>query len=282
MEYKFLSELLSTGTGAQGTLLIPRKIYPTLIDESQKFLLPRELAAMYFGPAEVPGSSLEINRMVENSMDIRRVAEGAEFPLDQPEYNNLNVAPVKYGVAVRITRELMEDSMHALLQHAVMIAGRRLAENENSLIVTALDAGANTITGGAALTLANINRAIQYLDNDDKAATDFAVGTEALNDLRNIDTFVEMQKAGNTDFLQRGFLGTIYGMNVHRVSTNAGMTATTSYVFDRQYAYVIVEKRPITVEYFDLPTFDMEGAVISQRITAAALRTVAIAIITTT
>lgn len=279
-EFRFLTELLSTGTGTEGTLLIPRKIYPTLIEESDKALIPRELAAMYFGPADVPGSSLEINRVVEDSLDVRRVSEGAEVPLDQLEYNNLNVRPAKYGVAIRITREMLEDANFNLLQHNVGYAGRRFAENENSLTITALNDAANTVSGGTAVTIANITRAMQYLDDADKTPTDFIVGMEVLNDLRNIDTFVEYEKVGNTEMLQRGFLGNIYGMNVLKVSTNAGATATSAYVLDRKFAYVIAEKRPLTVENFDLPTFDMSGAVITQRIAVAALRTNAIARIT--
>lgn len=281
MEYKYLKEYLSTGTGTEGSLLIPRKILPTLIEESTKMLIPRELAAIYIGPGEIPNSSIDINRVVENKMDVRAVAEGAEVPLDQTEYNNLNVKPKKYGVAIRITREMLEDANFNLLQHNIMIAGRRFAENENSLVITALDAAANTVSGGAAITIANITRSIQYLEDADKTPTDFVVGFEVLNDLRNIDTFVEFQKVGNTEMLQRGFLGTIYGLNVIRVSTNAGMTTTSSYVLDRDYAYVIVEKRPITVENFDLVTFDMTGAVITQRIDVQPLRTNAIAKITT-
>ena len=282
MEYKFLNEYLSTGTGTEGTLLIPRKILPTLIEESTKFLIPRELAARYYGPGDIPGSSIEINRQVEDTMDVRLIAEGAEIPLDQVEYNNLNVRPRKYGVAIRITKEMMEDSQFNLLQDNIMIAGKRFAENENSLVITnALEAGANTVSGGAAITIANITRAIQYLRDADKRPTDFIIGIEVLNDLQNIDTFVEFQKVGNTEMLNRGFIGTIYGMAVTLVSTNAGMTATSSYVIDRDYAYVIAEKRPITVENFELPTFDMRGAAITQRIWVEPLRTNAIARITT-
>jgi len=282
-EFKYLKELLHTGLGTEGQLLIPRKILPMLIEESEKFLIPRELAAMYIGPAQIPGSSIDINREAENFMIVRLVAEGAEVPLDQTEYNNLNVRPRKYGVAIRITREMLEDANFNLLEHNIRVAGRRFAENETSLIVTnALDAAANTITGGAAITIANITRMIQYLEDADKTATDYIVGFEVLNDLRNIDTFVEFQKVGNTEMLQRGFLGTIYGMNVVKVSTNTDMVATTSYVIDRNYGYVIVEKRPITIENFDLPTFDMSGAVLTQRIDVQPLRTNAIARTTTT
>jgi len=281
MEHKYLSEYLSTGTGTEGSLLIPRKIYPTLIEESMKMLIPRELAAIYIGPSGIPGSSVEINREVENKMNVRLVAEGAEVPLDQTEYDNLNVRPRKYGVAIRITREMLEDANFNLLQHNIRVAGRRFAENENSLVISnALEAAANTVSGGAAVTIANITRAIQYLEDADKVATDYIVGFEVLNDLRNIDTFVEANKVGNTEMLQRGFLGTIYGLNVVRVSTNAGMTTTSSYVIDRQYAYVIVEKRPLSIENFELPTFDMSGAVLTHRIDVQPLRTNAIARIT--
>lgn len=282
MEYKYIKELLSTGTGTQGTLLIPRRILPTLVDEAQKMLIPRELAAMYIGPDQILGSSIEINRLIEYKQKVRLVAEGAEVPLDQTEYNNLNVLPRKYGVAIRITRELLEDSMFNLLENNIKIAGRRFAEKENELVIGALDLAANTVSGGAAITIANITRAIQYLEDADKVATDFIVGFEVLNDLRNIDTFVEYQKTGNTEMLQRGFTGTLYGMSVVRVSTNAGMTTTSSYVIDRSKAYVIVEKRPITVENVELPNFDMSGAVITQRIDVQPLRTNAISKITTT
>ena len=281
MEYKYIQELLATGTGTEGSLLVPRKIYPTLIDESMKMLIPRELAALYVGPDQIPGSSIDINRLVENKLDVRLVAEGAEVPLDQTEYNNLNVRPRKYGVAIRITREMLEDANFNLLEQNIRLAGRRFAENENTLVIGALDLAANTVSGGAAITIANITRAIQYLEDADKKATDFIIGFEVLNDLRNIDTFVEFQKVGNTEMMSRGFQGTIYGMTVMAVSTNAGMTTTTSYVIDRQYAYVIAEKRPLSVEQIELPTYDMSGAVLTQRIDVQPLRTNAIARITT-
>lgn len=281
VEYRYLKELLDTGKGTEGSLLIPKKIYPTLIDESLKMLIPRELAALYLGPAQIPGSSVDINKVQEYKMKVRLVAEGAEVPLDQTEYQNTNIKPKKYGVAIRITREMLEDANWNLLEQNLKIAGRRFAENENTLVISALDQAANTVAGGAAITIANITRAMQYLEDADKVATDFIVGFEVLNDLRNIDTFVEYQKVGNTEMLQRGFTGTIYGMNVVRVSTNAGMTATTSYVLDRDFGYMIAEKRPITVEDFELPTYDMSGAVLTQRIDVQPLRTSAIAKITT-
>ena len=215
-------------------------------------------------------------------MDVRVVAEGAEIPLDQTEYTSTNLKPVKYGVALRITKEMLEDGKWNLLQHNIGIAGKRFAENENNLVITALDSAGNTVTGGAAITIANITRAMQYLEDGDYTPTTFLVGNEVLNDLRNIDTFVEANRVGNTEMLSRGFLGTIYGMSVLRTSTNAGMTTTSAYVFDRDHAYMIAEKRPLTVENFELQAYDMSASALTQRITVASLRTSATAKITTT
>lgn len=285
VEYKAVNELLQTGLGTEGQLLIPRKIHDTLIEEVDKNLIPRSECAIYFGPGDIPGSSVDVDLVTPNNMDVRIVAEGAEIPIDQSAYESFNLKPVKYGVALRITREMLEDSKWNLLTHNVTVAGKRFAEKETELILSdALESGTNTVTGGAAITIANITRAMQYLDDADYTPTTLFVGMEVLNDLRNIDTFVEADKIGNTEMLQRGFLGTVYGLNVIKFSTNAAPSSTYSkyaYVTDKMHAYVIAEKRPVTVENFELPVYDMSAASITQRIKVRYLRANAIAQITT-
>ena len=282
---KYVKELLQTDLGTEGQLLIPRKIHDTLIDEVDKNLIPRSEAALYFGPGDIPGSSIDVDLVTPNTMSIRVVGEGAESPIDEPAYTSFNMKPIKYGVAIRITSEMMEDSKWNLLQHSVRTAGKRFAENETSLIISdALDNATNTVAGGAAITIANITRGMQYLDDADYTPTTLFVGMEVLNDLRNIDTFVEANKVGNTDMLQRGFLGTIYGLNVVKFSTNAAPSSTYSkyaYITDKMHAYVMAEKRTVTIRNFDLPVNDMSAANITQRIKVRYLRADAIAKITT-
>ena len=282
---KAVQELLQTGIGTEGQLLIPRKIHDTLVEEVDKNLIPRSEAAMYFGPGEIPGSSIDVDTVNSNTADVRIVAEGAEVPIDQSAYSSFNIKPVKYGVSLRITREMLEDSKWNLMAHTLKVFGKRFAENETKLILQdALDNGTNTVTGGAAITIANITRAMQYLDDEDYTPTTLFVGMEVLNDLRNIDTFVEANKVGNTEMLDRGFLGTIYGLNVIKFSTNAAPSSTYSkyaYVTDKMWAYVIAEKRPVTVENFELPAYDMSAAAATQRIKVRQLRANAIAQITT-
>lgn len=282
---KYVQELLQTALGTEGQLLIPRKIYDTLIEEVDKVLIPRSEAALYFGPGDIPGSSIDVDKVIPNKMDVRVVGEGAQVPIDKTQYESQNLKPVKYGVSIRITKEMMEDAKWNLLAHNVKIAGKRMAENETALILlNGLGGYTNSVTGGAAITIANITRAMQYLDDEDYTPTTLFVGMEVLNDLRNIDTFVEANKVGNTDMLQKGFLGNIFGLNVLKFSTNAAPSTAYSkyaYVTDRDHAYMIAEKRPVTVENFDLPVYEMSAANITQRIVVDDLRSKATCKITT-
>lgn len=284
MEAKnYIKSFLQTGIGTEGQLLIPRKIFDTIIGEVEKALIPRSEAAIVVGPEGIPGSSLDVDLDTVNTMDVREVGEGAEVPMDNSEYTSFNIKPAKYGVHIRITEELMEDSKWDLLQRQIATAGKRFAENENSLIVSdALDQASNTVAGGAQILISNITRGMQHLDDADYKPTTLFVGNEVLNDLRNIDTFVEANKIGNTEMLTRGFLGNIYGMNVIKVSTNAGYTTTSAYITDKTEAYMIVEKRPLSMKMNDVPSHDMRGVVLTQRLKVRQLRADAIAKITTT
>ena len=278
-EYTHIQEL-NRGAGTQGTLLIPRKIYDTLIPEYEKMLLGRDVCGLVLGPEQVPGRSADINLESVNAMNVRIIAEGAEIVRQEPLYTSLNVEPLKYGARVDITREMMEDSQFPLLQRAVELIGKRFAENETSLMITQLNDGANTVAGGAAVTVANLTRAMQYLEADDATPTHWIVGVEVANDLRNIDSFFEAEKSGGNNAVQNNFMGTIYGLPILRVSSNAGMTSTTAYCIDKRYALVCVEKRPITAEAYTLEIQDIQGVALTQRIAFDNLRTTAIAIIT--
>lgn len=275
-ELNYIKELLNTGKGTEGSLLIPKQIHATLISEVDKNLIDRELAAVYVGPSQIKGSSYDFNLEVPNTGSVRLTAEGAGYFMDEADYTSVNVRPLKYGVVLRITKELMEDSNFSIMQNQLATFGRRMAENENSLIIAALDGAANTVAGGASVTPLDITSVQTYLEDADFEMTDLLVGNEVLRDIRNIDTFTEADKAGDNEILKTGFKGVLYGARVHRVSTNAGMTTTSAYGLDRRQAYAIVEKRTFTTEGFDVPTHDMSAAALSQRIAVALLRSTAV------
>lgn len=277
-----IKEYLSTATGTEGSLLIVKTIHNELIAEADKRLIPRSEAAIVVTPDMVPGSSYDFDLETPNTMSVRLVPEGSEIVLDATDYTSFNVKPKKYGVAVKITREMMEDSKFPLMARNGRLAGKRFAENETSLIINnALENASQTVTGGSAATIANLNRANYHLKEADYEATTVFVGNEFEEDLRNIDTFIEADKSGS-DALRTGKIGVILGMTVYNVSTTAGMNAKYAYVIDREHAYVIVEKRGITAEGFKEELLDMEGMAVTQRIGVRHLRSEAIVKITTT
>lgn len=284
MAFNKIKEYINTDVGAAGTLLIPQLIMPMLVEEVDKNLLDRNLAKWVLGPGQLAnqGGTFIVNLETPDSSRIREVGEGAEVPLDSLEYSTVTYTFTKYGMAVRITREMMEDSQFELLQANIRSAGKRLAENETRLVLEALEGANTTVTGGAAITISDITTAMLNVEAQDYTPTDFIVGTAVLNDLRNIDTFAEADKWGDSSAAARtGRVGMVYGLPVHLFSNQVG-TNTTSYVIDRNEAYGIAIKRDITVENVTLPTFDMEGAVITQRIDVQLLRSTAVGRITTT
>ena len=282
---KFIKQWLGTGDGTAGTLLIPKLIMPELVKEQEKSLIPRNLAKQVWGPTQIQGSSFTVNLETADTMDVRQVAEGAEVPLDAQEYSTVTFTPKKYGVAIRITRELMEDAQFPILQSQIATAGKRFAEKENELILTALDGAGTTVSGGAAITLANITEAMEGLESSSYNPTDMIIGREILQDLRNIDVFVEANKAGGTEMMTTGFKGTIYGLNVvvfdDKASPTPGTYKKYAYIIDRSQAYGLAIKRDLRMETFDMPSFDMQGAVLTWRFDVQLLRDAAVARITT-
>jgi len=278
-----LNEYISRADGTAGQSLIPQLILPRVVEEVEKNLIPREMAAFVIGPSEFKGSTMYMDLETPNTLDVRQVSEGAEVPLDNISFDSVSFTPVKYGVAIRITREMMEDSQVELLKRNIATAGKRFADNETNLILAQLDNANATTAGGAAVTIANIAESIYDVRSNDYNPTDYLLGEEQYSDLMNIDTFVEADKAGNTTLMGTGRVGTIFGLNVTSFSANAGANAvaTSGYIFDRRQAYAIAIARDVTMESLTLPTYDMEGAVLTQRIDVQYLRTKSISKITT-
>jgi hypothetical protein len=108
-------------------------------------------------------------------------------------------------------------------------------------------------------------------------ATDMIVGVEVANDLRNIDELNSKDYGDNA--ISKKLVGRLWGMNV-LVSNN--VTATYAYVIDRNHAFVIVEKRPVTIERYMDAARDSGFAVVTQRVAAQYLRPGAVARIVTT
>jgi len=280
----FASATASTGTASH---LIPRTLLPEVMNAVRKKLVLRGLAARVFGPSSIPGRTLVLPLQSEfttnNSLPVNRAAEGAEIPLVQSEWTSLTLTPVKYGARIGVSREMLEDGIVDLLSYHAELAGYEFADNEESLIVSALNTASNTAgndvaNGNATLPVSDITEAMQNLEAANYKPSHMLIGAEVANDLRNIDTFVEADKSGVNN-PSKSLIGRIFGMDVI-MTTN--VTATLAYIIDAGQAFVIAEKRPLTVERYADWSRDSEFVVVTQRVAVSALRNGACSEITTT
>jgi len=282
------ADFASTTAGSStASYLIPRTLYPSVMNAVRKNLILRGLAAMIFGPASIPGRTLVIPRQkafdTYNNLQVNRVGEGGEIPITQTEFDSLTLTPVKYGARIGVTKEMQEDGIIELLGYHAELAGYEFADNEESLIVSQLDsadsaASHSIANSNANLPVSDITAAMQKLEEDNHSPTHMICGVEVVNDIRNIDTFVEADKAGVTDPSQR-LIGRIFGMKV-LVSNN--VSAKLAYVIDANHAFVIAEKRPLTIERYSDYARDTGFVVVTQRIAVSYLRANAVSEITTT
>jgi len=274
----------STAGSSTGSYLIPRSLFNNVIDAVRKKLVLRGLAAMIFGPAQIPGSTLVLPLQADNSnlMYVNRVGQGAEFPLTQTEFTSLTLTPVKYGARIGVTKEMQEDGIADLASYHAELAGYEFADNEESLIVSQLDAASTASSqdvsnANATLPISDITAAMQLLEANNYTPTDMICGVEIANDLRNIDTFVEADKSGVNNPTKK-LIGVVYGMNV-LVSNN--VSAKLAYVIDKAHGFVIAEKRPLTIERYSDFARDSGFVVASQRVAVSYLRSKAVSEITT-
>jgi hypothetical protein len=262
--------------------MIPSQIYGTVIEAVRDKLIGTQLLALRIGSDGIPGSSIDVVTQDVNSMTVSTLAEGQEVPISLEAVSTFNMAPVKYGLRPLITKEMVEDNKWDIIQRNLTEAGYAMARKLDSLILAQIEAGdssaSHTVTGGAAITLANIVTGIYNLEYDGYMATDLIVSSAVAQDIRQINTFVEADKAGVTN-PSKSLIGVIYGMRVWQTNM---VTANYAYIIDKDHALVLAEKRPITVEQYNDVTRDLSGVVLTARWKARYLRANACCVITTT
>ena len=275
-----LQELLTTGAESE---LIESEIYGTLIQSVRENLVGTQVLAIRSGPNMIPGSSLDVTLDTKDAMTVEEMGEGTEFRKSEGAAETFNLNPVKYGMDIQITKEMMEDAKFSMVDWQLGEAGYQMAKKLDSLLMAQIAAGSTAashdVTGSTAITLANISTGIKNLRVDGYSANYLIVSAAVEDDLHNIDTFHEADKVGNRETFETGLVGRIMGLTV-LVSNQ--VTANYAYVIDSRHALILAEKRPITIEKYKQENRDLVGIAVSARWKARYLRANACCTITTT
>jgi len=283
-----IKELLTRDAGTEGSLLIQKKIYDTLISPPLRKRIGRNKAAFIVGPSSIPGSSVDVDLTTAQTMKVNKIAEGGAVPIKVVDHTSINIRPHKYGCRPLVTKEMQEDGKWDLILYNIGQAGLEMGYNEDKIIIqNALDSASsdNAVSTGGALGYQDMGTVKKSLRENDFEPDTFFVGPKVLNDMENIDSYMEANKIGDSGNMKNGLAGRLRGMNVHLFSPNVAPSSTytnIAYAIDSANAFFLAEKRPITIEKYDDVTHDLSGVVVTQRFAASYLRPLAMAKITTT
>jgi len=216
------------------------------------------------------------------------VAEGADIPINVGAFTSVTLTPEKSGVAVPISKEMVEDAAWDVIEFQLAEAGRAMAEVETAKIISTMiaDAG-NTAAAATSGTLAydDIVGILGLIQTDNFLQDYIQTGrgylvvhpdqyADLLKDAKIRDTHVF---GGTVAVAPTGRIETILGLNV-RVTTK--ITSGTALIVDAEHAGALFIRRDITVENYDDPVKDLAGAVLTARWKYATMQANAIGTIT--
>lgn len=274
---KTLQELADEGffTTTAEPELIKEQLFATIKDASQKNAIGRQLVEV------VPlrnGSSLNFELADKDSMIVGRVGETAEIPLTRETYTEIIVTPRKYGGVVKISKEMIEDSNFELIERNLRQAGREMANTETQKVFDAFNDttlgfpknGDHDITSaGTEFGIIDITNGMQQIEEQDYIPNVMALNPKQVNEIRQIDTFVEADKVGNRNTFEKGFVGKIFSLDS---VVSSIQSADVVHILDQTEAGVMVIRRPLTVERWNDPLRDLVAAGFTQRFETVVLR----------
>lgn len=277
MAMKTLQQLADEGlfTKTAEQKLIKQQLFDMIKDSAQKNAIGRQVVQV------IPlrqGSSLDFDLADASSMKVRKMSEAGEAPLTRETYSKITVTPVKYGGNVKITTEMIEDSNFELIERNLRQMGREMGNKETEIILDSFHSNFTAVpSAGTELGIVDITAAMTQIETADYSPNAMVLHPTQVNELRNIDTFVEADKVGDRRTFENGFVGRIFALD-SVISTI--QTSNTVDVLDTNEAGALVIRRPLTVERWNDPLRDLVNATVTQRMAAVTFRATAGATIT--
>jgi hypothetical protein len=287
--HKLLEYATASGTTGIGgaAYLIPDKIYDRLYTAAKVY----DIAPAASNIVSCPGSSLKLDIEKDGQFAARYLAGGAQFPDESMEITQVTATPKLFGVKMRISNELIEDSQFPLFETHIRRAGEEMGKFSTHMFLADLitcgdgDGTQNAAnTGTASLTYWDDLANGYTLNLADGFKSDVAiVGAGALRGLLKDNTGTSYSDSVHTKLsLNPPVVGDDpmlfgvdpLGMKVY-VVPEAGTAAATgglylsskwhSFVLNKDNAMLTVRKRWLRIENYSDPVRDLVGATVTAR-----------------
>lgn len=157
---------MNIGTAADGGYTVPVGHYQGIIARLDESALYGPLGVM-----RIPGQGTTVNVPIDDEADGEFIStnEAAEFDLDAPALNRVQMTLVKYTKRVLMSYELLQDEDSRLQAFLDDFVGRGMAKTMNSLLLTeALSGGtaALTLDAAAAIGVAEVPELMYKLSSE--------------------------------------------------------------------------------------------------------------------
>lgn len=272
----------SADSGAED--LIKAQLYNVVREASIERRIGRQLVGVINQKA---GKTFDMILADKDSMEFRKVAEMAQIPVDTEAYTKVSITPIKYGNTIMVSTELQEDANWDVVKRNLRQAGREAGVKEDVIIFSEFDDSSTGIasdsnqtfnSAGTELSIADIVGLMRRIEIQDYEPNALALHPTQIEELRQIDTFVEADKVGSRITFEQGFVGRIFGMDTVRsknVWAESGVYQSTNqdvYCVDTNECAVLIVRRPLTLKTFDVPDRDALAVALTYRQEARTLR----------
>lgn len=185
------------------------------------------------------------------------IPEGAEFPMDEEEWEKIPINFQKYGFSVPISMEAQQDSMRNVAADHVEAMGRQMQELLNRIAYEELSTNLNDNSPAGGVNTSGTFEYHDVIDAQTELRKDrfnpnrLVVNTQAEADLLVSDHFIHASDLGD-ETLTSGAIGQVAGMEVV-VSNGGHMSSSTAegFLVDTDfYGYEANRSRVQTDEYY--------------------------------
>jgi hypothetical protein len=299
---RLMEFLASSGTtGISGAAyLIPDKVHQELFTSAVETDVCAQVSRAMLGPDAIPGSSVKIDIVVDESYKPYKFSSGGKMPEQEFETTQATLTPISWGINMNIGNDLIEDSQFDIIDLHIQEAGKEMGEfasNEALTILGTAPDGDGTLnsgtTGDADETkwdgaTYDVTDAMLEICSDGYTPT--ILVTARATWLHSIQATMGDQyneALANDRFLTAGWPTSAAGMsliftNCDYITNSKAFTNCKTLLADKDYGIVTGRKRWLRIENYSEPVMDLVGATVTARQDSVSLYKDAIATMTET
>jgi N4-gp56 family major capsid protein len=236
------------------TAILPKII----LDEVEKAARPRRVARQAFRiNTDLVGSrGRSIYVPKRGALTAEQVGEGAEGTAQKLTYSAVQISPLKYKVLVKITQEALDASEFDLIKDHIEEAGEALADKEDQVLVSKLEATTNPTQAPSSpgtLAYEDLVAARAKVIAAKFQPNLLLINPDQIADLLKDNRFIDASRYGDREPILNGEIGKIAGL---KVLESQNITSGKAIVIDSTRACWMAIKRNLQLKRWDNPDTD--------------------------